>query len=300
MNFLTTYLRPYRKLLILVLVLAAINQIFSLLDPQVMRWIMDNYLTQPDKWTTTEYIHGIILWVAWFIGTAMISRVAKNFQDYFVNVMTQKIGTAIYQNTISHIFSLPYAVFEDQQSWQLLQKLIRAKESIQTYIASLINVVFVALVGVIFVLLYSFSVDRKVGLTYLILMPIVGLTTMWLSKKIKAAQTSISLQSNSLSGSITESIRNVSLIKMLGLVPQEIKRIDGANNKILDLELDKVKKIRTMEFLQGTLINSMRVSLIGLLGYLVYTKSISVGELMSLYFYSFFLFGQLSDRKSVV
>lgn len=261
---------------------------------------MDNYLTQPDKWTTTEYIHGIILWVAWFIGTAMISRVAKNFQDYFVNVMTQKIGTAIYQNTISHIFSLPYAVFEDQQSWQLLQKLIRAKESIQTYIASLINVVFVALVGVIFVLLYSFSVDRKVGLTYLILMPIVGLTTMWLSKKIKAAQTSISLQSNSLSGSITESIRNVSLIKMLGLVPQEIKRIDGANNKILDLELDKVKKIRTMEFLQGTLINSMRVSLIGLLGYLVYTKSISVGELMSLYFYSFFLFGQLSQFGTVV
>ena len=261
---------------------------------------MDNYLTQPDKWTTTEYIHGIILWVVWFIGTAMISRVAKNFQDYFVNVMTQKIGTAIYQNTISHIFSLPYAVFEDQQSWQLLQKLIRAKESIQTYIASLINVVFVALVGVIFVLLYSFSVDRKVGLTYLILMPIVGLTTMWLSKKIKAAQTSISLQSNSLSGSITESIRNVSLIKMLGLVPQEIKRIDGANNKILDLELDKVKKIRTMEFLQGTLINSMRVSLIGLLGYLVYTKSISVGELMSLYFYSFFLFGQLSQFGTVV
>lgn len=261
---------------------------------------MDNYLTQPDKWTTTEYIHGIILGVVWFIGTAMISRVAKNFQDYFVNVMTQKIGTAIYQNTISHIFSLPYAVFEDQQSWQLLQKLIRAKESIQTYIASLINVVFVALVGVIFVLVYSFSVDRKVGLTYLILMPIVGLTTMWLSKKIKAAQTSISLQSNSLSGSITESIRNVSLIKMLGLVPQEIKRIDRANNKILDLELDKVKKIRTMEFLQGTLINSMRVSLIGLLGYLVYTKSISVGELMSLYFYSFFLFGQLSQFGTVV
>jgi len=87
---------------------------------------------------------------------------------------------------------------------------------------------------------------------------------------------------------------------MLGLVPQEIKRIDGANNKILDLELDKVKKIRTMEFLQGTLINSMRVSLIGLLGYLVYTKSISVGELMSLYFYSFFLFGQLSQFGTVV
>lgn len=265
MSFLSSYIRPYRKLLILILVLAAINQIFSLLDPQVMRWVMDNYLTKPDQWTSIEFIHGIALGVAGFIGTAMVSRIAKNFQDYFVNVMTQKIGTSIYQTTISHTFSLPYAVFEDQQSGQLLQKLIKAKESIQTYITSLISIVFFSLVGVIFVLVYSFSIDRRVGLTYLLLMPVIGVTTMSLSKRIKAAQTSISTQSNTLSGSITESIRNVALIKMLGLVPQEIQRIDVANNKILDLELDKVKKIRTMEFLQGTLINAMRVSLIGIL-----------------------------------
>ena len=117
---------------------------------------MDNYLTHPEQRSKIEYIHGILLGVIGFIWTAMISRIAKNFQDYFVNVMTQKIGTSIYQNTISHIFSLPYAVFEDQQSGQLLQKLIKAKDSIQTYIANLINVVFVALVGVVFVLSYSF------------------------------------------------------------------------------------------------------------------------------------------------
>lgn len=261
---------------------------------------MDNYLTKPDSRTPTEFFHGILLWASGFVLTAMISRLAKNFQDYFINVMTQKIWTSIYQNTISHTFSLPYAAFEDQQSWQLLQKLIKAKESIQTYIANLISIVFFSLVGIVFVLVYSFSVDRRVGLAYLLLMPIVWFTTMSLSKKIKSAQASISIQSNTLSWSITESIRNVSLIKMLGLVEQEITRIDVANNKILDLELDKVKKVRTMEFLQGTLINTMRVSLITILWYLVYKGSISVGQLLSLYFYSFFLFWQLSQFWMVV
>lgn len=107
------------------------------------------------------------------IGTAMISRIAKNFQDYFVNVMTQKIGTNIYQDTIAHTFSLPYAVFEDQQSGQLLGKLVKAKDSIQTYIASLINVVFFALVGVVFVLIYSATVDWRVTLMYGILVPVM-------------------------------------------------------------------------------------------------------------------------------
>jgi ATP-binding cassette subfamily B protein len=76
----------------------------------------------------------------------MISRIAKNFQDYVVNTMTQKIGMGIYQRTIRHIFSLPYSVFEDQQSGQLLQKLQKARDSVQIFITSLINNVFVAIV----------------------------------------------------------------------------------------------------------------------------------------------------------
>ncbi len=230
----------------------------------------------------------------------MVSRIAKNFQDYFVNVMTQKIGTSIYQNTISHTFSLPYKVFEDQQSGQLLQKLVKAKDSIQTYITSLINVVFFALIGMVFVLTYSFIVDRRVGVAYILLLPIMTGTTLMMSRQIKKAQETISKESNTIAGSITESIRNVSLIKMLGLVGQEIKRLDEGNNKVLDLELKKVQTVRVIEFIQGTLINAMRVLLIWLLGYLVYTQAITVGELMSLYFYSFFLFGQLSLFGTVV
>lgn len=132
------------------------------------------------------------------IGTAMVSRVAKNFQDYFVNVMTQKIGTSIYQDTIAHTFSLPYAVFEDQQSGQLLSKLVKAKESIQLYIASLINVVFFALVGVAFVLVYAATVDWRVTAMYGLLIPLMALTTIGLSKRIKKAQMAISAQSNTV------------------------------------------------------------------------------------------------------
>lgn len=287
-------------MLIWTLVLAAINQFFSLMDPQVLSRLIDNYLTKFDQLTRSEYITGVLMGLGGLVGVAMISRIAKNFQDYFVNVMTQKIGMDIYQETIQHTFSLPYKAFEDQQSGQLLQKLAKAKESLQTYISSLINIVFVACIGVLVVVIYSVMVDRRVALMYCLLLPIMGLTTVSLSKKIKTAQDVISKESAQVAGSITESIRNVSLIKMLWLVGQEILRLAEANLRILWLELKKVKTVRSIEFLQWTLINAMRVSLIGLLAYLVYLRSITIGELMSLYFYSFFLFGQLSMFGVVV
>lgn len=159
----------------------------------------------------------------------MISRIAKNFQDYFVNVMTQKIGMQIYQETIRHAFSLPYSVFEDQSSGQLLQKLIKARTDIETYIKNLINIIFIAVVTMTFVLIYSFTVHRLIGLIYAALIPVMTLTATALSKRIKKAQSSIVKESSLLAGTTTEAIRNVSLIKLLGLERQEMNRLEEAN-----------------------------------------------------------------------
>ncbi len=299
MRFIFSYIRPHWKILLLTLFLTTVNQFFSLMDPQVLRWLMDKYLTNPSIHTPQAYLNGILLWLVWLVSVAMISRLAKNFQDYFVNVMTQNIWTEIYQKTIAHTFQLPFQHFEEQQSWELIQKLLKAKESLQTYIAGLISIVFLACVGIIIVVGYSFLVDWRIWVVYLGLLPIIWWTTMKLSKSIKQAQTSISTQSNALAWSITESIRNISLIKMLWLVGQELRRIDTINTDILTLELEKVKKVRTMEFLQWTLINALRVWLIWFLWYLVFQGDITVWELLSLYFYSFFLFGQLGQFGQV-
>lgn len=61
-----------------------------------------------------------------------------------------------------------------------------------------------------------------------------------------------------------------------------------------------MKQVRSIQFIQGTIINAMSTSVIGLLAYLVYKGNITVGELMSMYFYSFFVFGQLSQLGQVI
>src|SRR6201746_357566 len=92
------YLRDYWKLVAFALVLAAINQVFSFLDPLIFRHIIDSYATKYKEYTTGQFIRGVSVLLAAAVGVAFVSRVAKNFQDYFVNVVVQRLGAEMYSD----------------------------------------------------------------------------------------------------------------------------------------------------------------------------------------------------------
>src|SRR6187431_3612370 len=152
MSLLFGYLKNYRGLVALALLLAAINQIFSLLDPLIFRYVIDEYATRSSEYSTGEFFRGVSLLLAAAVGVAFVSRVAKNFQDNFINVITQRLGARIYSDGIEHSLELPYSVFEDQRSGETLGKLQKVRTDVEKLIAVSINVLFTSLVGVIFVM----------------------------------------------------------------------------------------------------------------------------------------------------
>jgi ATP-binding cassette, subfamily B, bacterial len=293
------YLKKYKGLLILALALAAINQLFSLLDPQIFRILIDNYVTKVGTLPRSVFLKGAILLLLASVGVALISRIAKNFQDYYVNVITQKTGTAMYSKSVQHTLSLPYNIFEDQRSGEILQKLQKARLDTQTFITSFVNVIFLSVIGILFVIAYAFTVHWAIGVTYILIIPILGGFAYFLSRKIKAAQKSIVTETSALAGSTTETLRNVELVKSLGLEAQEIKRLNTTNELILTLELKKIKMIRKISFTQGTVINFLRISLLFLMLWLVLLGDVTLGQFFSLYIYSFFIFSPLAEFGNI-
>src|SRR4026207_2197127 len=112
MRLLARYLADHSRLVALALVLAAINQIFSLLDPLIFRYVIDQYATRFSEYTTGEFFRGVSLLLAAAVGVAFVSRVAKNFQDYFINVITQRLGARLYSDGIRHSPQLPDSASE--------------------------------------------------------------------------------------------------------------------------------------------------------------------------------------------
>lgn len=300
MDILYSYLRPYWKIVFVALFLAAINQIFSLLDPYIYRLVIDRYATNFKQYSENEYVWGILGYVGLAIGAAMMSRIAKNLQDYFISVITQRVGTQIYTDGIKHSLALPYQVFEDQRSGQTLGVLQKVKTDTERMITSVINVVFQSLIGIIFVIIYAWTIYWPIAPIFFLTIPVIGWLSSVLSKRIKKIQTRIVSETTALAGSTTESLRNIELVKSLGLTEQEIKRLNGNTEKILGLELRKVKFVRTLSFVQGTTINFLRSCVVALMLWLIFKEVLTIGEYFSLLLYSFFVFGPLQELGNVI
>src|SRR5580765_5797586 len=300
MKLLYSYLRHYWGLVALALILATINQVFSLLDPLIFRHVIDEYATRFAEYSTGEFFRGVSLLLAAAVGVAFVSRVAKNFQDYYINVVTQRLGAQLYSDGIAHSLELPYSVFEDQRSGETLGRLQKVRTDVERLISTAINVLFTSLVGIIFVMAYAFTVHWLIAPVFFLTVPMLGLLSSVLSRRIKQIQKVIVAETTALAGSTTESLRNIKLVKSYGFGQHEINRLIGTTQKSLRLELKKVRYIRSLSFIQGTCVNFVRTGILFLMLYLIFDKQISVGQFFSLLIYSFFIFGPLQELGNVI
>lgn len=300
MKILIQYLKPYTPLIALTLLLAAINQVFSMMDPWILGIIIDKLLDHHRDFEANAFTIQVLKYIGLAIGAAMVSRIAKNFQDYFLNTITLKLGAQIYTDGLKHSLELPYQVFEDQRSGETLGILQKVRTDVEKLISSFVNILFTSLVGIIWVMGLSLMMSWYIGPLYLISIPILGIVSSVLSRKIKAIQKRIVGETTSLSGSTTESLRNIELVKSLGLANQEINRLNSTTIKILGLELEKVKYIRSISFIQGTIVNLLRNSILFLMMLLIFQESLTKGQFVTFFIYSFFIFGPLQELGNII
>ena len=306
MKILYQYLKPYKWLVALTLLLATINTSFSLLDPIIFGKIINlayEFKRNPAQFHYPEFgtfgrAVGILLLMS--IGVAMVSRIAKNFQDYFMNVIQQKFGAKVFTDGLRHAMKLPYQDFEDQRSGETLSTLTKVRTDTERFISSFVNVLFAIVVGILFIIIYSFRIHWSLPLVYFAGIFIITWATSVLSRKVKSIQKNIVAQTNALAGASNESLRNIELVKSLGLTQQEVERLNKNTYKILNLELTKVKRIRSISFIQGTMVNTLRQTILFVLMWLIFHKVMDASQLVTMQFFSFFVFSPLQEIGNII
>jgi ATP-binding cassette subfamily B protein len=314
MKILFKYLKPHKWLVILTLFLSAINTGVSLIDPilfgRLIRLAGDYFQAYRDKlafssdsffWSFSWQSPGVVFILILSMSVAMISRIAKNFQDYFLNVIIQKFGAKVFTDGLKHAMKLPYQEFEDQRSGETLSILQKVRTDTERFMNYFINILFGVIVGILFVCVYAgVWIHWSVPLAYFTGIILLTTITNFLSKKIKTIQKVIVSQTTSLAGSTTESLRNIELVKSLGLTGQEVERLNKNTYKILGLELTKVKRIRSISFIQGTFVNTLRQVILFILMWLIFRHEMDAGQLVTMQIYSFFVFGPLQEIGNIL
>ncbi len=302
MKILYSYIKLHKGLLFLALFLATINQCFALCDSIITGKLLNECgvgLTDFNH-NYKHFIKVLLGFLGLSLGAAMLSRIAKNFQDYFTNIIIQRIGAQMYTDGIKKALQLPYQDFEDQRSGETLGKLQKVKIDCEKFITLSISMIFQSLIGITFVVIYAVNIHWLLGPIFLATVPIIGIISSFLGKKIKKVSKDILSETTALAGATTESLRNIELVKSLGLTEQEINRLNTTTIKILGLELKKVRFVRSLGFIQGTTVHFMRTTLIFALYLFLFHNIIKPGDLMTLMFFSFFLFNPLQELGNVI
>ncbi|MBU7576983.1 MAG: ABC transporter ATP-binding protein, partial [Flavihumibacter sp.] len=300
MRILWKYLQPYRGWVFLALGLAALAQVLALYDPVIFGKVIDTYALNPENLSEKERTNGVIWLLLLAIGVALLARIASTFKDFVVRLVVQKFGMQIFNDGLRQTLRLPYDGFEDQSSGETLSKLQKVRTDTERFINSFINILFSTLVGMGFLIWYAITKHWALIPVFLIGVLLLGGLTSLLSRKIKMIQRQVVRQTNIMSGSITESIRNIELVKSLGLTYSEIRRLRDKTQKIFDLEMMKNRKVRTLSFFQGTTLNLLKQSILFILLWLIFRNVLTTGELISMQFISTAIIGPLQDLGNII
>jgi ATP-binding cassette subfamily B protein len=300
MHILWKYLHPQRWLVLLSLALAAVAQVLSLIDPVIFGKIIDDYAGKINLRPRSELIQGVLWWLVIAVGVALLARVAKAFQDYTTRLAVQKFGMQIFNDGLRQTLRLSFNEFEEQRSGETMAILQKVRTDTEKFINAFINVLFSSLVGMGFLIWYAITKHWALIPVFVIGVLVLGTLTGMLSRKIKTLQRSINRETNRMAGIITESLRNIELVRSLGLTFPEIRRLRQYTYRIFELEMDKTKQVRTLSFMQGTVLNVLKQSILFILLWLIFGHVLSTGQLISMQFISTAIFGPLQDVGNII
>ncbi|BAV06038.1 ATP-binding cassette, subfamily B [Filimonas lacunae] len=300
MRILWTYLKPHRWLVVLSLLLAGISQVLTMVDPVIFGKIIDNYAHNVNGKTPQELVQGVLGWMGIAIGIALLARLAKSIQEYTMRLVVQKFGMQVFNDGLKQTLRLTFQEYEDQRSGETLALLQKVRTDTEKFINALINILFTSIVGMAFLIWYAITKHWALIPIFIIGIIVLGGLTGLLSKRMKTVQRSINRETLQLSGAITESLRNIELVKSLGLTYPEIKRLRLFTQKIFDLEMQKTRQVRTLSFLQGTTLNVLRQSILFALLWLIFHNVLSTGELIAMQFITTSIFGPLQDLGNII
>ncbi len=300
MKILWKYLKPHRMLVYLSLLLAALAQLLSLIDPVIFGKIIDQYANNTAKLSADERVRGVLYWLVIALAIALLSRLFKALQEYITRKAVAGFGMQIFNDGLKQTLRLSFQEYEESRSGATLSVLQKVKTDSERFVNAFINVLYSSFIGVGFLIWYSINKNWMLIPVFFVGVLMLGSVTGLLSQRIKKVQRSINRQTEAQAGIITESLRNIELVKSLGLTFSEIRRLNVQTANIFELEMYKARKVSSLSFLQGNMLNLLKQSILFILLWLIFRDVLTTGELIAMQFISTTIFVPLQDLGNMI
>ncbi|MBI5466629.1 MAG: ABC transporter ATP-binding protein [Candidatus Kerfeldbacteria bacterium] len=303
LRFVWSFLKPDRRTVQMIVALLVINNGFSLVEPYLFKIVIDRYLTHLGDAIafpqTSDFVHGLVRLLVIWVGVAFVSRVAKNFQDYYTTMVADRSGIRVFDYAFTHVLGLSMDYHESKKTGEVMRKLTKAREDITKLIKTMSDKILQNSATILFIVTFSFIKEWRMGLLITSSIPIFVLTTSLIAKRIKQLSLRINMQQEQLHGSAVQALDHIAVVKAFGTETYERDSANRDNWAANGFLRSQTRAWRTLSFIQGTLINAFRTAIVGYGTYLAFRGTITPGDVIFFTFYAVNIFMPLYDLSDV-
>ncbi|MCT2538158.1 ABC transporter ATP-binding protein/permease [Aquibacillus koreensis] len=221
------YMRHYKKLFVIVIILVVISSILSLLGPYLLGKAVDTLLAGVDQQT-------LLLLLGLLVVVFLLQSVTVWFQNYWMITVAQQAVYHIRKDLFHHVLRLPLLFFQKRQSGELMSRLTNDIENVsRTLNTSVIQLAtsLLTLVGtIVFMLLLS---PLLTVLTFTIV-PLMFWGMKWITSRTNVYFKKQQKDLGELNGYVEETLSGHHIIKLFNQEERVERKFEERNQSLRD------------------------------------------------------------------
>jgi len=262
-------LTPYRGLVIVLLLFTLLSNGLNLVLPRIIADSIDDFTAgkfdlEPVLWIFSTAVFCIFLftYLQSIIQTYTSERVARDLRKRLSDKISRQTADYIQQANPS----------------KLLTNLTADVDSIKMFVSQAIVAIISSIVIIIGASILLLSINWKLGLCIIAIIPLIGITFYVVLKKVRALFIQSRAVIDRLNKVINESILGAALIRVVNSQQPEYNKFLDANTSARDLGLSILRLFAGLIPLITFTANLAMLTILALGGHFVITGSMSLGD----------------------
>jgi len=223
MKRLLQYVKPYKKYVLLAILLNILVAALGPLRPYLGKIAVDDYIANKNY-------EGLIIICAILLASLMFQAVVQYFLTYYTEFMGQKIIYDLRVQIFSHVQKLALRYFDKTPIGRTVTRVTNDVESLNEMFSSGIVAVFSDIFVIIWIFIFMFLMSWDLSLVTLSVLPALFYATFLFRRKVREAYRDVRYHLARLNSYMQEHVTGMNIVQIFAKEKKELKNFSAINN----------------------------------------------------------------------
>ncbi len=248
------YVKPYKLLLVFTVFLLLLTAGLQILGPYLIKLAIDQHIT-PGR------LEGF-LYIALLYGLVILFEfIIRFFQQYFTELMGQKIMHDMRSDIFSHIYKMPMSFFDKTPVGKIMTRVTTDVQTLNQMLSSGIVTLFGDIFMIVGIMAIMLSLNLKLSLITFSVLIFLAIATFIFRSKVRKTFRIIRAKISAINSYLQEAISGMDTTKIFNREKKNRKEFNSLNKGYLDAYLKTVFYYAVF-FPIVTLISTLAIALI--------------------------------------